>query len=205
VNRDQQILASLIAKRNAAAADYERYRHAAKSLTQSEQVADKATEEAAAQLEAAMVAKIKGDGDGDTSAARAAYQTALAALAVAEAEARAGKIVVADAEATLETLTKQAAHQAVEVCKAIAKHDEVTLREAAEAFGKQLARRRAITRAARAASATTGLNSDPVAELNLNNPLKLKLDELIDGKELDAIFYAEQDLLNAKLGGANGG
>lgn len=202
MNNDQKLLASLLSKRNAAAADLARYRQAAKALTQAEQVADQATEDASADLEAAMVSKIKGDG-GDTTAARAAYQAALAALAVAEAEARAGKVVVADAETNLDTLTKQAAHQAVEVCKAIAQHDEAALLDAGREFGKHLARRNAIIRAARAASATTGLNADPVAELNDNNPIKLELDELISGKDLDAIGYGEQDLLDAKLGRAD--
>lgn len=201
MNNDQKALASLVAKRNAAAADLERFRKSARELGQAEQVATKATAEASLQLEAATMAKVKGEAN-NTANARAVYQTALADLACAETESRAAARVVSEAEASLDTLTKQAAHQAVEVCKAIAQHGEQALLDSAKAFGKQLARRRAITRAARAASAATGLNSDPVSELHQACPLKLKLDDLIEGKELDAIGYSEQDLLAARIGDA---
>lgn len=195
----QQTLAIAIAKRDAAKATLERFRQSVASLAQAEQTASKGESDARALLENATMAKVRGDGD-TTANARAVYHTAMADLAVAETEHAAGKRVVAEAEHELEQLTKASHRAAVDVAKAIAAAEEPALILAARRYGNALARHKSLIRFARAASADAGTVSDPIADLNSNNPLKLQLDALTNPQVIDSSFaVTEASLLDAKV------
>jgi hypothetical protein len=71
---------------------------------------------------------------------------------------------------------------------------------AASAFGQSLAKRRALIRFARAASADSGLVADPVADLNSSNPLKVKVDAMISGADFEPVGLSEQAVLDEELG-----
>jgi hypothetical protein len=204
---EQKALSIAIAKRDAAKASLERFRQSVAALAAAEQTATKAEAEARAQLEAAIVAKVKGNGEPDTTAsARNVYQLAMADLAVAETEHAAGERVVTEAERDLEQLSKAAHRAAVEVAKAVAAHEQPRLVAAARAYGQALHRHKALIRFARAASADSGLIADPIADIqNANNPLKLQIDALTSGTELDPLRLTESEMLEAKIGGSNVG
>jgi hypothetical protein len=195
---EQKALAVLIAKREAARAQLDRYKASVHVLADAEETARKAEGAAQANLQEAAVNKIK-TGTDTTVNARAVYDAAMRALQAAETEHAAGKRVVLEAAHELDQLTKEVHRQCVEVAKSIAAHDEPNLVAAARAYGEALHRHRSLISFARAASADSGLVADPVADLNSNNPLKLQIDTLIAGTDLQPVGLTESSMLDAKL------
>jgi hypothetical protein len=199
---EQKALAVLIAKREKAEQQLTLCRQRVHVLGDVEQAAQKAEAEAQARLNDAAAEKVR-TGNDTTAEARAAYQQAIADLAVAETEAAAGRRVILEDRTDLATLERDVHRQCAIVAKAIAEHEQPRLVATARAFGEALARHKSLIRFARAKSADSGLIADPIADIqNSNNPLKLQIDDLINGKDLEAVALTEQAMLDAKIGGS---
>jgi hypothetical protein len=167
-------------------------------LADAEQAAHRAEADAQQALHEAAADKVR-TGTDTTAAARSAYQQAMADLAVAETEHEAGKRVVLESEHELKQVAKDAHKMAAQVAKSIADAEEPSLVAAARTYGEKVARHRALTRFARAASADGGSIVDPIPELNANNPLAALLQDLTAGRDVE-LHFSEQTLLDAKLG-----
>jgi len=201
----QKTLGVAIGKRNQAEENLQKYKATLYRLQEVDAAAQKAEADAQANLNQLMQEKIKTGVDA-TANARAVYSQAMLDLQIATTEHEAGKVVVMQAEHELTQLGRSASRAAVDVARAIAEAHVPGLLTDAKRYSNALQRYKALVRFARAASADSGLISDPIPDLaNSNNALRLRLDELINRQTLDDSFtLTEASLLDAKLdiGGA---